>query len=221
MIMYKRIIPILLANCIPLIGVFVLGWQSISVFGLYILETVIIGLFHALKMGILSMGRSLQPSVDNPSNTIGNNPGCIIPFFLFHFMFFVFVQTVLVFNSKNIGTNDFFGGFSYLLGLFKGETGLALGTFALISLTTMINDLLHSKEIYAKRTLERVMMEPYPRIFVQQFVVIFGGGISMITGSTKVLVVIFVFVKVSAELILIYKDSPRIKEFLKNNTPSK
>lgn len=211
-------IPLILANCIPLIGVFILGWESISVFGIYILETVIIGIFHAIKMGILSVGKKVSPSIDNSENLVKSNPGCLIPFFIFHFMFFVFVQTILVFNADNIGTNDFFGGFAYLLGLFEGETGLALAAFAMISLTALVNDLLHSKEIYATKTIERVMMEPYPRIFVQQFVVIFGGGISMMTGSNKVLVVIFVIVKVLAELIIVYKDSPKVKAWLAQKT---
>jgi hypothetical protein len=215
--MYKQIIPIILGNCIPLIGVFVLGWESISVFGLYILETVIIGIFHAIKMGILSTGNTFQSSIDNPFNTVKSKPGCLIPFFLFHFMFFVFVQTVLVFGFSGNDGGNFFYGFSYLIGLFKGETGVALAAFALISLTNLINDLLHSKEIYATKTMEKIMMEPYPRIFVQQFVVIIGGALVMMTGSTKILVLIFVIVKVLAELVIIYKDHPRFKSMLEKN----
>ena len=215
--MYKQILPIIIANCIPLIGVFFLGWESISVFGIYILETVIIGLFHAIKMWILSASKSFQPSVDNPNNTVKSTPGCLIPFFLFHFMFFIFVQTVLVFGFSSNDNGSFFYGFYYLIGLFKGETGVALAVFSLISLTTLINDLMHSKENYASKTMEKILMEPYPRIFVQQFVVILGGGIMMMTQSTKTLVIIFVIVKVLAELVITYKDHPKIKEMLEKN----
>jgi hypothetical protein len=218
--MYKQIIPIILANCIPLVGVFIWDWESISVFGIYILETLIIGVFHAIKMGFLSTGNIIQASIDNPNNTIKSKPGCIIPFFLFHFMFFVFVQTILVFGFSNNGNGNFFYGFNYLIGLFRGETGLALAAFSLISLTALINDLLHSKEIYASKTMEKIMMEPYPRIFVQQFVVIIGGGILMMTQSTKSLVLIFIIVKVLAELVIIYKDHPRFKALLEKNTQS-
>lgn len=216
--MYKQLIPLLIANTIPLIGVFVFGWESISVFGLYILETVILGLFHALKMFILAKLNLTAPSTNNPTNTINNSVGCLIPFFLFHFMFFVFVQTVLVFGFAGAGNQSFFYGFRYLANLTQGETGLALAAFALINTGFLVDDLVNAKEKYAYKSLEKIMMEPYPRIIIQQFVVIIGGGIIMITSSSKSLVLIFVIVKVLAEIVLIYKDNPKLKAYLESKS---
>ena len=55
---------------------------------------------------------------------------------------------------------------------------------------------------YTKRTMGEQMFEPYPRIIVQQFVVILGGFVFTVTGSGYPVLVIFVAIKIYLDLLL-------------------
>ena len=45
------------ANIVPIIGAWFFGWDPKQIFMVYALETVIIGIFTLLKMGVVTMVR--------------------------------------------------------------------------------------------------------------------------------------------------------------------
>lgn len=206
----KALPHILIPNLIPFIGVFYLGWNAYSVFGIYILETIILGLIHAIKMGVLGSMKVLKEV--KTGNPVESNMGCMIPFFLFHFMFFVFVQTMLSLGAMNLRHTQM-GPIEFFVSLTRGETGLALLTFLIFTLFAAANDIRNAKEKYSNITASTMMMEPYGRIIVQQFVVIIGSFVVMLSGRTQLLVIIFILAKTAIELLLtVRKDLFALKE---------
>ncbi len=195
------VLTIILSNLLPLLGVFFLGWDPFSVFALYIIETIIIGLFHAFKLFYLLQFNEVDKSIDpKQTNQLPPKPVFLVPFFLFHFMFFVFVQTVLVFAGLNTG-DGFLSAFGKLYEYTQGEYRWIVGSFTMITLFTFINEVFINKK-YREVSYGKVFLEPYPRIFIQQFVVIIGGFITAITRSGIPLVIIFVVIKIVGEVLV-------------------
>jgi hypothetical protein len=116
----------------------------------------------------------------------------LILFFLVHFYGFVFIQLEIFFDNDLFQT---LGGFlnerSYLI---------ALATFLLKNTLDFTMGFI-LKGIYSKRTMNQQMFEPYPRVFLQQFVVMFGGFIFDITGNGYPVLIVFVGIKMYVDLM--------------------
>lgn len=94
-------IYLILVNLVPLYGVWFLGWDANRIFLIYCLETILIGIFNVFKMlTILSTGNIKDKT------TIEEYPiffGIfMVVFFMFHFGFFIFVQTQIFFAISNV-----------------------------------------------------------------------------------------------------------------------
>ena len=95
-------IYLIVANLLPVYGVWVLGWNAIEVFIVYAMETLIVGMLTVLKLGIASAS-------GNKSNDwyVGDKkvkqPGILfILFFIVHYGIFAAVQTSIFAESANI-----------------------------------------------------------------------------------------------------------------------
>jgi len=194
-------LTILVSNLLYLIAVFVFKWDPLSVFVLYILETVIIGILHIFKLSVLTLINSTA------NNTIEDAPGFkgllgSIMFFIIHFGLFVFVQTVLILPSENGG---FIKTFLSIKNYMVGQNLWFLGLILVINLLAVLRYIFIDNG-YEGKKYGSIMMEPYPRIFVQQFVVIFGGGFLMFTGlkgiGGMIFITFFIFVKTFFELVV-------------------
>lgn len=216
-------ITLLLANLVPLIGVLFLGWDGKGIFVIYILETVIIGLLNIIKMvvvGILN-GTKREPELAPGQNVFGWG---LIPFFIFHYYFFIFVQSVLYFAFSSIwhpAGPEPFNVFANFMPYITGETRLALISLTIANVMYVIENFILSGE-YRTTTMSALMFQPYKRIFLQQFVVILGGFIFMLSGSVTAVAVLFIFLKIAADYISAnYNSSPKIQAWVKKNTINK
>lgn len=143
---------LLAANLLPLFGLLVLGWSGFSVVLAYVLETVVVGVYTALRIWIVAKKR-------------GENAAMVF-FFSVHYGGFVGIQTIFVL----IGAGD--------AGELRGGlelTGLLVmvGGFALSHGQSFFVHFLRGKG-YERTTQGQEMARPYVRIFVQQFAVIGG-----------------------------------------------
>lgn len=186
----------LLANIVPLLGVFFLGWNPLSIFIVYALETIVAGLFNILKLYFVIK----YTTVKDPTAT-GVSGWGVIPFFIFHYYFFVAVQLIIFFSFTGVlSKTDLFGKSESLWeSLFKGEALYALGSFILGYSYSFLNDFFVPGE-YRKITETKQFFEPYKRIFVQQFVVILGCFVFVITEMADLkwqyaFVILFVLIK--------------------------
>jgi hypothetical protein len=206
------------ANLVPLVGVLFLGWNGKGIIVVYILETIIIGILNALKMLVvylLNGTKSEAPSAPNSVSGWG-----IIPFFLFHYNFFIFVQSVLFFAFSSMwGPSNGPEPFNIIANFrlyINDNTLLALGSLLAANLAYFINDFILSGA-YQKETLGGLMFQPYKRIFLQQFLVIFGGFIFMLTGGISIVMGLFVALKIIADYLTAnYNNNPKVANWIKS-----
>ena len=181
----KASIPIILWNLFPAMGVVFWGWKPESVFVCYALETIIVGLFNVFRMLAIHYYGTRDIKLNDPAGLF------LIPFFLVHFYGFVFIQLEIFFQD----------GLFETLGRFLKERAylIALAAFLLKNTLDFTMDFI-LKGIYSKRTMRQQMFEPYPRVILQQFVVMFGGFIFDITGNGYPVLIVFVVVKIYVDL---------------------
>jgi hypothetical protein len=187
----------LVANAIPLYGVLALNWDGLVVIILYLIETAIIGVFHALR--IFSFGTFLGFKGGRmPKASI-----FVMLFFLFHFFMFLFVQSTLFFGFIKTEIPGLKSGFHVIhnFGLFFHEPYLiSIYAFIASQVAYTGREALLTKE-YARLDAAEYMFLPYVRIFVQQFVVIFGAMLFLAFNSVTALVILFIVLKTGGELI--------------------
>ena len=198
-------LALLLINFIPLFGVFFYGWQAISIILFYVAETILVGIIHVIKMSALYIMNSKREEALSVVRTNSGVKGLgLIPFFIFHFGFFVFVQMMI------------FGGFTHqnLLKtfplLFTGNYKYALSVIFITKISVLISELFWDPES-EKKLPDDVFFEPYPRIFVQQFMVILGGWFAIIGNSLIGYLVILVLCKTVLDLGLANLDFSKFK----------
>jgi len=204
--MFKRKLSVgdsllILVNLVPLYGVWFEGWNAATVFLVYCLETVIIGLVQVLKMAFVTLFVRKQDTWENGGSTSMQSGWFFIFFFIVHYGFFVFIQTQLFFNvSGLIKGSSFFMNYTKIPALL-GDTG-KLMLFIFITYYTLQNvfDFFLSGS-YKTISLGRLMFEPYLRIFVQQFVVILGS-IFLNFGAGRIFILVFVIAKIFFELFV-------------------
>lgn len=184
---------------IPVYGVWFEGWNASQIFLVYCLETVIIGIFNVAKMLIVNF---LVPStyISNTLTASGKLRGLFyIIFFIFHYGIFVFVQTQIFFSvSGIINTDSIFGSYAAVPEALGHDGKLLLLIFvAYYTLHSMYNFIVSVKNKTV--SLSRLMIQPYGRIFVQQFVVILGS-MFLVFSVHNIFILILATIKFSFEL---------------------
>jgi hypothetical protein len=200
---------ILLINLLPLYGVLFLDWQAVIIILFYVAETILMGIIHVFKMSALYIMNRKNPTALNVERQTKGLAGlALIPFFIVHFGFFVFVQMMV------------FGGFTHhnLLKsfglLFTGDYQYLIAVMFITKVTQLISELFWDPEIETKLP-EDVFFEPYPRIFVQQFMVILGGWISIFSGRMLGYLIILILCKTAIDLALANISKEGLKKLLK------
>jgi len=192
---------LILANLIPVYGVWFEGWNAAQIFIVFCLETVIIGLFTVLKMACVTI--FVKPTdiwQTNGGHTLKSGLFFII-FFMVHYGFFVFVQTQIFFGvSGLIKDNSMFGMYSDIPRVL-GRDGLLLLFIFIIyyTLQTLYSFFLSGQ--YKTISLSKLMFQPYGRIFIQQFVVIVGS-LFLTLGFSNIFILVLVLVKIGFELFV-------------------
>lgn len=195
-VLNKGSVPVILWNLTPLIGYLFYGWQPVVVFMCYALETVMLGFFNVLKLLVVYKYGLPKAADEQGISGLG-----IIPFFLAHYYFFVFVQLSIFLAVAGMENKYGFNVFGAIWDfLQKPDAQVALALFTTSASYSFITDFI-APGVYKERTMVRQMFEPYGRIFVQQFVVISGSMLYMLFGGGWFLLV-FVSIKTWFDLLL-------------------
>ncbi|MEZ5024809.1 MAG: DUF6498-containing protein [Chitinophagales bacterium] len=191
----SSVVSILVSNLLLLIATIVFKWDGLGVFILYIIETVIIAIYHVFKLFIIGhLDHTNRIKVEGAPGLVGTI--ATVLFFMFHFGFFLFIQTMLILPMKS---GSFIKTFTSINDYLGGENRWLVIAFFIINFYSLIK-YIFIDDAYEGKTFQKIFMEPYPRIFVQQFVVIIGSGILMILGSSLAFVLFFIFIKTIIEL---------------------
>jgi hypothetical protein len=190
-------IPVILWNLTPILGVVFLHWKPETVFICYALETIVVGIFNVFRLtAVYHYG--LPPGPDES----GINGLAIIPFFLFHYFFFVFVQLSLFFPLSGSAGHGPLGAVNYIMDFATDKsTNIALAAYVVNCGFAFVNDFILTGA-YTKKTMMEQMFEPYPRIIVQQFVVILGSMVFHLTGNGWPVLILFIAIKTYLDLLL-------------------
>jgi len=166
------------ANLIPVIGVLLWGWDVTLIIGLYWIENLIIGVLNLPKIWMCVGERNAKFSI------------CLM--FVFHFGGFCLIHGAL------IGT--VFMDESYPIFLL-GEPQLRLtliGLFLSHFLSFGLN-FMKGRE-YEGRSLSEQMKQPYGRILIMHFALIFGSMLVQFLGSPIFALLVLIALKTGIDL---------------------
>lgn len=186
----------LLANLLPLYGVWFWNWDAKQIFLVYCLESVIVGLMTIGRMTLTGLfaSSSSQTSTNSGSAWVG-----LVLFFIVHYGFFLAIQMGIFFGVSNMiprarGPFETIQAIPSVMSLQSWMMLLALWAAYMMDLVMnfMIPKKFHETNIYME------MFRPYPRVVVQQFVVIIGSFF-LLFGAAKIFIAVFIAVKLWVE----------------------
>jgi hypothetical protein len=192
-------ISLIIANLIPVYGVWFLGWNAVEVFTVYAMETLIVGGLTLLKMLVVTLTKHRHTWYSQGGRTQVSGLFFMV-FFTLHYGLFAAVQTTIFSQTADItppgsgALHFFFHWWEYI----NKDTGLMLAGFVAGYLAKSFAPFIVSGE-YKTTSLMRLMFQPYGRIFIQQFTVIIGA-MFLSLGLGKGFVLIFALVKILFEV---------------------
>jgi hypothetical protein len=196
---------LIVANLLPVYGVWFMSWNPKQVFIVYCLETIIIGFFTLVKLGTVSAIRKKEWWQNYRPATIV--PGIyFMIFFLLHYGLFVSVQTSLFLGITSMHEAH---TPSILHLIFHPRQYLSRDAWLLFCVFVFsygYENLFSfiSKNEYRTRSFERIMFEPYIRIIIQQLVVMLGAT-CLAFGSNRVFILVFALVKIFVTVCIDYE----------------
>jgi len=193
---------LIVVNLLPVVGVWFWGWSPVAVFIVYCFETIIIGFFNLVKMGIVTAIKKTDIWYNQGSQSRVSGFMFML-FFLVHYGMFVAIQMGLFFAVSGIGDQyhlSFFNFFYKWPQLINEDALIMLAAFVVGYGYKMLQEFILSGE-YKTISLSILMFQPYMRIFIQQITVILGS-IFLAFGAGKVFILIFALVKIVFEVYL-------------------
>ncbi|MCC6551126.1 MAG: hypothetical protein IT279_13765 [Ignavibacteriaceae bacterium] len=185
---------IIIHNLMPVIGVLFFGFDAANIIFIYITETVIIGLLNVPKI-LLAQKNPNDNSASAPSGSIGGRI-FIVLFFLVHYNMFNFGQITIILPmvSPADGLDAFIG---YII---ENEfMHYAVASIVITHGVSLWFDYIAPKA-YKDASPVLMMFIPYPRIFVQQFVAIFGSFLLLAFGAPVMMLILLQFLKIAVEI---------------------
>jgi Family of unknown function (DUF6498) len=192
----------IIANLVPVYGVWILHWSAKDVFLVYCFETIIIGFFTILKMSITGFIKRSDDWTNGGTTT--KQPALLfILFFIVHYGMFVSIQMGLFFSISGIGNEIHlsFSNFFYKWPqLFNKEVMMMLGIFIVSYAFRNLTEFILSGE-YRTISMGYLLFQPYGRIFIQQFTVIIGS-IFLSFGAGKIFILVFALIIIYFEVFI-------------------
>ena len=206
--MFKRNISgsdllLIIANLIPVFGVWFLGWSPTEAFIVYAMETMIVGILTILKMLIATIAKGKDEWHANGKTTLKSGFFFIF-FFIIHFGIFAMVQTTIFSQAAQITPPNsgmmhfFFKWYTYI----NEDIAWMLGAFIISYIAKSFIPFLLNGD-YKAMPIMAIMFQPYGRIFIQQFTVILGS-MFLSLGLGKIFILVFALAKIAFELLIDY-----------------
>lgn len=196
---------LVIANFVPVYGVWFENWNAREIFLVYCMETIIIGFFTLVKLAIATVIRKKDWWHNQGKKTLIHGIFFMF-FFLLHYGLFVWIQMSLFLNFTSINNHInptafqiLFHPFAYL----GSDAWLMLSIFVFGYGYENLSRFILDNE-YRTKPFMRIMFEPYIRIFVQQFTVILGG-IILVFGGGKLFIFLFAWVKIFFTVFVDYE----------------
>lgn len=190
---------LIIANLVPVYGVWVEGWSAVEAFIVYALETMMIGIITIMKMLVVTFARKKDTWYNQGSSQQVSGLFFII-FFILHFGLFAAVQTTIFSQAANITPpgsgmmHFFFHWYEYI----NRDIGIMLIAFGVGHLAKSFMPFIITGQ-YKTVSMMLLMFQPYGRIFIQQFTVILGS-MFLTFGFGKGFIFVFALAKIFFEI---------------------
>ena len=201
---------LILANLLPIVGVFLWGWDLTDLLMLYWIENAVIGAYTVLTLLVAwREGPSLGARIATKL--------FIVPFFLFHYGMFWFVHGVFLMGFFGLGPRLLDGGpQSFLLAPMQDVLTRAdalmwpLIAIAVSHGVDFVTNFLVSGEF--RRVPEPELMgRPYGRVVVLHVSIVVGGFLALYLGPSQGVLVMFVIVKIVADVMGHLRSQRRVR----------
>jgi hypothetical protein len=192
-------ILLIVANLVPVYGVWFEGWNARDAYIVYAMETFIVGAFTILKLLVATFAKKTDWWYNGDTRQKVSGLFFIF-FFILHFGLFAVIQTTIFSNSANInhpgtGLFDFFlHWYTYI----NKDISIMLAGFIVSYFITNFLPFL-AKEEYKNTPMMKLMFQPYGRIVIQQFTVILGS-MFLIFGLGKIFILVFALARIWFEV---------------------
>lgn len=180
------------------IALIVIGRLSATEFVIvYALETIVIGIFHAIKMLTITFFS------DSMKNDKGKGIGLTL-FFLVHYGFFVFIQTTFFFVFLSMGDDRISDslGVSNFLNVLQFEGVQIALVLMIISHAFKFWFNFYKNKRYQEVELALYMFQPYVRIIIQQFVAIIPGFFIILGNGGYAVAVVLILIRTVVDIFL-------------------
>lgn len=195
---------LIIANLIPVTGVWFLKWSAKEVFLVYCLETIIIGGFTLIKLCVSGISGKTTDTWETQGGSKIKQPfWFFMIFFLVHYGMFVTIQMGIFFSVSGIGDENgitFWNFFSKWPTLLTNDAFIMLAAFIVSYGIRLTTDFILTGD-YKTSSLGYIMFQPYGRIFIQQVTVILGS-MFLSFGAGKVFILVFALIKIFFEAIV-------------------
>ncbi len=185
-LMRPTVLAILLANVFPLVGVIALGWDTFLVLALFWAENVVIGVYAAMKMLLVS------------SAAVPARLGAAL-FFCVHYGLFTAVHGMFVFFVFGSFMDSAREGASSWQTIVSSQ--MLWGVLILLTShgVSFVYNYLYRGE-YRRTNLNAEMQQPYGRVVLLHVTIIFGGFLVMLMGSPIAGLLLLVVLKTAMDL---------------------
>lgn len=207
-------------NALLLLVLLLLGVADpMSIVFAYFLETIIIGLFHGIKLWMVNTyGKEGPNNHQMPKSSFG-----LVLFFFAHYGMFVGVQSIFVFAFFQSALPEINEPFHLLENY---TTIIQLQGMPILIASLFVSNLKYfytnffQNEQYKEYTPNALFFKPYVRIVIQQFVVILSGFFFIILseGFAAAILLILLRLLVDLAIISIHRDSNNLDKLLKKVT---
>ena len=180
------VLALLLANIFPLIGVVALGWNTFLVLALFWAENVVIGVYAAVKMLLVS------------SATVSARLSAAI-FFCVHYGLFAVGHGLFVYFVFGSFIDSSPEGTSAWQTVLSSEMMWGVLVLMVSHGFSFVYNYVRGGE-YRRTNLNAEMQQPYGRVVLLHVTIIFGGFLVMLFGSPVVGLVLLVALKTVIDL---------------------
>ena len=190
-------VVLVLANLIPLVGVFAWGWSVFDVVLVYWLENLVIGVLNGVKILCLTNEKDGVFQIEKLFFT---------PFFLVHYGIFSFVHGKFVFSL--LGEGERMSHIPQLIA--SGGLGMAFASLVVSHVFSFFTNFIGGGE-YRRNEVSKQMFAPYGRVAVLHIAILFGAFVIQVMNTPLFLLVLLIGGKIALDLKLHYR-SHRQKE---------
>ncbi|MEZ4778560.1 MAG: DUF6498-containing protein [Flavobacteriaceae bacterium] len=193
--------------------------DPISIVFAYFLETIIIGLFHGIKLWMVNTYGKESPNTHQmPKSSIG-----IVLFFFVHYGMFVGIQSIFVFAFFQSSIPQIKEPFhiieNYNAIIHLDGMPILIASFVVSNLKYFYTNFWQNNQ-YKEYSASSLFFKPYVRIFIQQFVVILAGFFFIIFSEGFAAAILLILFRLIVDLAIvgIHRDAANVDKLLRKIT---